>query len=194
MVEALIVVDVQNDFCPGGALAVNGGDKIIEPLNSVVNRFLRKGEPVFFTRDWHPPNHISFKQRGGPWPPHCVQNTLGAEFHPKLYVPNTAKIISKGSDPNKDAYSGFQGTELLDLLKKARTTRVYVGGLATDYCVKNTVLDSIKFGFDTYLLVDAMRGVDLLEGDSERAIKEMLKAGAIKTKTDKVLLTQLDPR
>jgi nicotinamidase/pyrazinamidase len=186
MVEALIVVDVQNDFCPGGALAVNEGDKVIQPLNAAIDLFSRRNQPVFFTRDWHPPNHVSFKQRGGPWPPHCVQNSLGAEFHPKLFVPKTATIISKGSNPDVDAYSGFQGTELLDLLRKVDAKRVYVGGLATDYCVKNTVLDSIKFGFETYLLLDAVRGVELKAGDSEKAIREMLSAGAVGTESNRI--------
>jgi len=111
---------------------------------------------------------------------------LGAEFHPKLFVPKTATIISKGSNPDVDAYSGFQGTELLDLLRKVDAKRVYVGGLATDYCVKNTVLDSIKFGFETYLLLDAVRGVELKAGDSEKAIREMLSAGAVGTESNRI--------
>jgi nicotinamidase-related amidase len=175
---ALIVVDVQNDFCPGGALPVSAGDSVVPVLNRYIDLFWRSNAPIFATRDWHPENHLSFKERGGPWPPHCVQGTKGAAFHPHLSLPKNVTIISKGTDPDREAYSGFQGTDLTDRLKQQKVGRVFVGGLATDYCVKNTVLDSLKAGFETVLLEDASRGVEVQPGDSERAIDEIKKAGA----------------
>ncbi len=177
--DALIIVDVQRDFCPGGALAVPNGDAVVEPLNRYIGPFKSNGLPIIATRDWHPPNHISFRERGGPWPPHCVQGTPGAEFHPTLELPEDAIIISKATDPDSEAYSGFAGTGLETLLRERGITRVFVGGLATDYCVKMTVLDALAFGFTTFLLEDAIRGVDVNPGDSERAVDEMLSNGAI---------------
>lgn len=178
--SALIVVDVQNDFCPGGALSVPEGDMVVPVLNICIKKFIEKGLPVYFTRDWHPENHTSFKSRGGIWPPHCVQNTDGARFHTGLLIPHEATIISKGTDPGRDAYSGFQGTDLHSQLKKRDIKRLFVGGLATDYCVKSTVLDGLKAGFEVILLSDASKGVDVKPGDSQRAIDEMLREGAIK--------------
>ncbi len=178
--DALIVVDVQRDFMPGGALPVPNGDAVVEPLNAYIEIFEKKGLPVFFTRDWHPENHISFKGYGGIWPPHCVQGTQGAEFHPDLKMPADNKfIISKGTSPDFDAYSGFQGTNLDNLLKERGIKRVFVGGVATDYCVKNTVLGAINLGYTVFLLTDAVKGVDVQPGDSDRAIDEMLSSGAI---------------
>ena len=178
--SALIVVDVQRDFCPGGALPVPEGDRVIPVLNKYVEKFERVGAPIYATRDWHPPNHASFKARGGIWPPHCVQNTEGAEFHPDLALPKGTKIISKAMDPEREAYSGFEGTRLGEELKRRGIERVFVGGLATDYCVKNTVMDALKLEFETILLEDAIRGVDVKPGDSERAVGEMVKKGARK--------------
>jgi len=178
--SALIVVDVQRDFCPGGALPVPEGDRVIPVLNKYVEKFERVGAPIYATRDWHPPNHASFKARGGIWPPHCVQNTEGAEFHPDLALPKGTKIISKAMDPEREAYSGFEGTRLEEELKRRGIERVFVGGLATDYCVKNTVMDALKLEFETILLEDAIRGVDVKPGDSERAVGEMVKKGARK--------------
>jgi len=177
--SALIVVDVQNDFIPGGALPVPEGDKVVEPLNKYMEMFRRQGLPIVATRDWHPPNHMSFKEYGGIWPPHCIQNSWGAEFHPDLHLPRDTIIISKATEPDKEAYSGFEGTNLHNILKDKGVRRVFVGGLATDYCVKNTVLDALKLGYETILLMDAIRGVDVNEGDSERAITEMITNGAI---------------
>ena len=175
--DALIIVDVQRDFCPGGALPVPEGDKIIPNLNRYIEIFRRKGGRIYATRDWHPENHISFKEHGGLWPKHCVQGTEGAEFHPNLKLPEDAVIISKGTDPLREAYSGFEGTDLKKKLKQEGIVRVFVGGLATEYCVKNTVLDAIKFGFETVLLMDAIRGIDLKPSNSRKAIDEMVKKG-----------------
>ena len=178
--DALIVVDVQRDFCPGGALPVPRGDEVIPVLNEYLERFRRAGAAIYATRDWHPPNHKSFREYGGEWPPHCIQGTEGAEFHPNLKLPGDALIISKATEPDKEAYSGFEGTNLKESLESRGVKRVFVGGLATDYCVKSTVLDALKYGFEVFLLVDAVRGVDLQPGDSERAIEEMVRRGAKK--------------
>ncbi|MCD6155236.1 MAG: nicotinamidase [Candidatus Verstraetearchaeota archaeon] len=175
--DALIIVDVQKDFCPGGTLPVPEGDKIIPNLNKYVEIFRKNGGKIYATRDWHPENHISFKEHGGLWPKHCVQGTEGAEFHPNLKLPEDAVIISKGTDPLREAYSGFEGTDLKKKLKQEGIVRVFVGGLATEYCVKNTVLDAIKFGFETVLLMDAIKGIDLKPSDSIKAIDEMVKKG-----------------
>jgi len=178
--DALIIVDVQKDFCSGGALPVPEGEKIITVLNKYIEKFSKAGALIVATRDWHPPNHISFKNYGGAWPPHCIQETPGADFHPDLKIPREAKIVSKATSADKEAYSGFDGTGLERELKAAGIRRVFVGGLATDYCVKSTVLDALSLGFETVLLLDAIKGVDVNPGDSERAIKEMLKRGAKK--------------
>ncbi len=178
-IDALIVVDVQNDFMPGGALPVPEGDKVVKPLNRYIEIFEEKGNPVFFTRDWHPENHISFKGYGGVWPPHCIQDTEGARFHPDLKIPLDNKfIISKGTSRDFDAYSGFQGTILDDLLKERGIKRVFVGGVATDYCVKNTVIGALNLGYQVFVLEDAIKGVDVKPGDSKRALEYMLKKGA----------------
>lgn len=176
---ALIVVDLQNDFCPGGALAVKEGDSVVPILNRYLERFEKAGLPVYATRDWHPTNHCSFKAQGGPWPPHCVQNTRGADFHPDLKLPANAVIISKATRSEADAYSGFEGTNLELYLKRSGIKRTLVGGLATDYCVKQTVLDACRLGFETYLLIDAVRGVEAKQGDSAKAVEAMQKTGAI---------------
>lgn len=176
--SALIIVDVQRDFCQGGALAVPNGDEVVPVLNEYIERFKSAGAAVIATRDWHPINHVSFKSRGGPWPEHCVQNTAGAEFHPRLNLPSDVIVVSKGTEPDKEAYSGFEGTDLESKLRELGVSKIFVGGLATDYCVKHTVLDGLKRGFEVYLLEDAVRGVDVQKGDSEKAIEEMVKKGA----------------
>ena len=177
--SALILVDVQKDFCPGGSLAVREGDQVVPVLNRYAESFEKAGAAVFATRDWHPKNHCSFKAQGGPWPPHCIQDSAGAEFHPDFRLPFNGIVISKAVRPEADAYSGFEGTNLELYLKRRGIKRVFVGGLATDYCVKQTVLDARRLGFDAYLLIDAVRGVDAKKGDSEKAIEEMEKSGAI---------------
>ena len=178
--DALIIVDVQKDFCTGGALPVPEGEKIVPVLNKYIEKFHEAGALIVATRDWHPPNHSSFKNHGGIWPPHCIQETPGAEFHPDLKLPKETKIISKATSADKEAYSGFDGTDLEKELKNAGIQRLFIGGLATDYCVKSTVLDALRLGFETVLLFDAIKGVDVNPGDSERAIKEMLEKGAKK--------------
>jgi nicotinamidase/pyrazinamidase len=177
-IDALIIVDVQNDFCPGGALPVPEGDQVVPVLNDYIKIFEKANARIFATRDWHPPNHISFKAQGGPWPPHCVQNSKGAEFHPDLKLPSDTSIVSKAMDPLKESYSGFDSTELANILKTKGVVRVFVGGLATDYCVKNTVFDARKMGFETVLLLDAIRGINVEPGDVRKAIDEMIKNGA----------------
>jgi nicotinamidase/pyrazinamidase len=176
--DALIVVDVQKDFCPGGALAVPEGDSVVPVLNEYLNRFAGMNLTIVATRDWHPVKHRSFKEYGGTWPVHCVQKTEGANFHPELKLPEGTKVVSKATKVQEEAYSGFQGTKLKEFLKKRGIKRIFVGGLATDYCVKNTVLDGLKAGFTTFLLLDAIKGVNVKPGDSERAIDEMLSSGA----------------
>jgi nicotinamidase/pyrazinamidase len=175
--DALIVADVQNDFCPGGALPVPKGDEVIPALNDYIKIFKKKNANIFATRDWHPPNHVSFKAQGGPWPPHCIQNTEGAKFHPDLKLPDYTTIVSKAMDPLKEAYSGFEGTKLANTLKTQGVTRIFVGGLTTDYCVKNTVLDARKLGFEVVLLIDAVRGINVKPNDVTKAIDEMMDSG-----------------
>lgn len=176
--DALVIVDVQNDFCPGGSLAVATGDEVARTMTRAAAAFSQLGARVYATQDWHPAGHSSFIESGGPWPPHCVQGSHGAELHPELELPEGYEIIKKGSDPAVDAYSGFLDSDLEERLKTAGITRVFVGGLATDYCVLNTVLDARRFGFEAYLLSDAMGAVDVEPGDGEKAIEQMLGAGA----------------
>ena len=191
--KALLIVDVQNDFCPGGALAVPEGDKIIPNLNKYIKIFWQKKLPIFASRDWHPKKTKHFKKFGGVWPVHCVQNTKGAAFHTKLKLPKEAIILSKGMDPEKDSYSAFggqdtNGMEFLTLLKYLGVQQIYIAGLATDYCVKFSSLDAIKFGFKVRLLTDAIKGVNLKTNDSLEAIKEMMKQGVKKIRLEEVSL------
>lgn len=182
--RALIVVDVQNDFCPGGTLAVARGDEVVEPLNRLIAEFLARGELVVKSRDWHPPQTKHFTDYGGTWPVHCVQNTRGAEFHPELSDDPRIQIISKGTG-DEDNYSAFDGTDLATLLRERGVEEVWVGGLATDYCVKQTVLDARSEGFRVTALADAMRAVNLNPGDDVKAIEEMRRAGAEIVTSDK---------
>ena len=175
--RALIVVDVQNDFCPGGALAVPGGDEVVAPLNGLIEEFLQRGEPVFKSRDWHPARTKHFTDYGGTWPVHCVQETHGAEFHAELVAAPEIEVVSKGMG-DEDNYSAFDGTDLAARLRDRGVREIWVGGLATDYCVKNTVLDGLKEGFTVKAVANAMRPVELEPGDGERAIEEMRRAGA----------------
>ena len=175
--QALIVVDVQNDFCPGGTLAVPHGDEVVEPLNQQIDQFLERGAPVYKSRDWHPPTTKHFVDYGGSWPIHCVQNTKGAAFHPALRNDPRITVISKGLG-DSDCYSAFDETDLASKLHQQGVEEVVVGGLATDYCVKNTVLGALKHGFKVKALENAMRAVELQPGDGDRAIAEMRAAGA----------------
>jgi nicotinamidase/pyrazinamidase len=176
--DALICVDVQRDFLPGGALPVPEGDEVIAPLNAYLAAFAARRLPVFLSRDWHPADHCSFEQAGGPWPAHCLQRTNGAAWPSALHIPQGARIISKGSDSAVEAYSAFAGTSLLVLLRRLDVRRAFVGGLATDYCVRATVLDALDHGFEVVLLADAVRAVNAQPGDGERALTEMLERGA----------------
>lgn len=177
--DALLIVDVQRDFLPGGSLAVTAGDQVIAPLNASIHRFAQAGLPVYATRDWHPPDHCSFREQGGMWPSHCVAGQPGAEFAASLALPATARIISKATQREADAYSGLAGTDLDAQLRHAGVRRLFVGGLATDYCVLNTVNDALHLGYAVVLLIDAMRAVDVQPGDGARAIAAMLAAGAV---------------
>jgi nicotinamidase/pyrazinamidase len=172
--DALIIVDVQNDFCPGGALAVPGGDEVVP----VINRLLEHDWLSVATMDWHPAEHSSFEPHGGPWPPHCVQGTAGAELHPQLDATKIQLVITKGSHPEQEAYSGFHGTELAKILRDKGVKRVVVCGIATDYCVRATAHDAIQEGFEVLVLEDVIRGVDVNPGDCQRAIEELHQAGA----------------
>lgn len=181
--QALIVVDVQNDFCSGGTLAVPHGDEVVEPLNKLIDEFLERGDPVYKSRDWHPPKTKHFAEHGGTWPVHCVQNTEGAEFHPALRDDPRIHVISKGVG-DTEGYSAFDDTDLASRLRAQDIEEVVVGGLATDYCVKHTVLDALKNGFKVKARADAMRAVELQHGDGERAIDQMRAAGAEIVRTD----------
>jgi nicotinamidase/pyrazinamidase len=181
--DALVIVDLQNDFCPGGALGVAGGDAVVPVLNRYAERFAGAGAPVFASRDWHPAETKHFKAHGGVWPPHCVQGTPGAAFHPALSLPAGTEIVSKGMDAREDAYSCFQaetadGMPFAAALGEHGVSRLFIGGLATDYCVKSTVVDGVQAGFEMIVLGDAVAAVDLAPGDGEKALDEMRAAGA----------------
>lgn len=181
--DALLLVDIQNDFCPGGALAVPDGDRIVPIANWYARLFERRRLPVFASRDWHPAETSHFVAGGGPWPPHCVQGTRGAELHARLSLPADAVVVSKGMDPGEDAYSAFQaqtpaGKLLGEELKELGVERLFVGGLATDYCVRASVIDALKSGLRAVVLEDAVKGIDLEPGDIARAVAEMEEHGA----------------
>jgi nicotinamidase/pyrazinamidase len=184
--DALIVVDIQQDFLPGGALAVADGDAVVPMLNRYVEEFERHALPVFATRDWHPPDHCSFRERGGPWPSHCVADTPGAQLPATLTLPIGTQIISKGILAQADAYSGFEGTALASRLRALGCKRVFIGGLATDYCVRATALDALKEGFAVVVLQDAVRPVDVQQGDGARALSELVAQGAQLARVDEV--------
>jgi nicotinamidase/pyrazinamidase len=177
--DALIIVDLQNDFLPGGSLAVPHGDEVIPVLNQYRGAFQAKGLPIFATRDWHPPNHCSFKAQGGPWPPHCIAETAGAQFAPDLILPGSTVIISKATEPDKEAYSGFSGKDLDERLRSAHIQRLFIGGLAIDYCVLNTVKDAIERSYKVFLLQDAVRAVNANPDDGKEAEEEMARLGAV---------------
>lgn len=172
-VDALIVVDVQNDFCAGGALAVPDGDAVVEPIN----RLARQSRFVVATRDWHPPNHNSFRDYGGPWPVHCVQGSAGAELHPRLDREQIDAVVNAGQAPDLPGYSGFERTDLQRLLREHEAKEVHLAGLALDYCVKATALDARSAGFEVVVHRDATRSIDAQSGDGERAVEEMRRAG-----------------
>ena len=182
--DALIVVDMQNDFMPWGRLPVPGADKIVDKINHYCRLFSSKNLPVFATRDWHPENHVSFDVNGGRWPVHCVQWSKGAEFVEGLELPPDTFIINKGDRPELEAYSGFQGTVLNELLKERGVRRVFVCGVATEFCVKNTCLGALNLGYTVFLLRDGVKGLG--EESEERAVEELLSSGAISVEASQV--------
>jgi nicotinamidase/pyrazinamidase len=175
MGRALIIVDFQNDFTPGGALGVDEGDEIAPRLN--MHAHSGNYDLVVATRDWHPSDHGSFAERGGPWPVHCVRDTPGAQLHPALDAQSVDVIVDKGQDPGADGYSGFEDTDLEELLRSHGVEEVTVVGLATDYCVKNTALDALRAGFRVQVDPEGVRGVNVDPGDSDRALEELRDAG-----------------
>jgi nicotinamidase/pyrazinamidase len=174
MSRALLIIDFQNDFTSGGALAVPGGDEIAEPVKRLADQF----DHVFATRDWHPPDHASFATEGGPWPVHCVQGTHGAELHPTMRDAEVDAIVDVGVERDDEGYSGFEKSKLADLLHEAGVDEVAVVGLATDYCVRASAIDACREGFDTTVVTDAIRAVEVNPGDGERALEDMERAGA----------------
>ncbi len=178
--DALLLVDVQNDFCPGGALAVADGDAVVPVLNAWIASAGQGGAKVFASRDWHPADHLSFAERGGLWPPHCVQNTPGAAFHVDLELPEDAVVVSKADQSDHEAYSAFDNGELAEQMRAAGIRRLWVGGLATDYCVKASVLDATQIpGLEVHVIASAIRAVNVSPGDGEAALEAMRQAGAI---------------
>ncbi|WP_447970335.1 isochorismatase family protein [Nitrospira sp. M1] len=177
---ALLLIHLQNDFFPGGALAVTHSDQILPPINQYIAYFQHHGATIMATRDWHPPNHCSFQEQGGPNPVHCIQGSRGAQFHADLHLPTGSLIISGATNPKKEVYSGFDGTSLADYLEDQGAKTIYVVGLATEYWVKHTVLDGIKLGLHAVVLEDGIRGMNSKPDDSEQALQEMTAAGAIR--------------
>jgi nicotinamidase/pyrazinamidase len=180
---ALLIVDLQNDFCAGGALAVRGGDEVVPVLNRLAAQAAAMGWPVYASRDWHPADSRHFAIHGGPWPVHCVAGTEGARLHPDLRLPAGTTIITKGTGRDDDGYSAFDGDvpgrgPFIDDLRARGVTHLVVGGLATDYCVRNNVLDALRHGLSVLLVEDAIRAVDVAPGDGQRALDEMRAAGA----------------
>ncbi len=176
--DALLVIDVQNDFLPGGSLAVPDGDAVIPPLNRCLALFTKLNLPIYASRDWHPANHCSFKAQGGPWPPHCVVGSRGAAFAASLALPPDAVVISKDDKPELNTYSDFTETGFDQRLRATNVRRLLVGGLATDYCVLNTVKDALALGYTVVVLTDAIRPVEVKPGDGEKAMEEMRRLGA----------------
>lgn len=177
--DALVIVDVQNDFLPEGSLPVPKGDEVIPVINQYLALFKEKALPVFATRDWHPKDHCSFKDQGGIWPVHCVQGTPGSQFPSTLHLPDTTTVISTAWKKEAEAYSGFEGTDFAERLEASGVHRLLVGGLATDYCVLNTVKDAIKNGFEVLLLQDAIRAINVQPEDGKKAVEEMIRLGAV---------------
>jgi len=176
--DALIIVDVQNDFCPGGTLAIDDGDRIVPVLNEWLRKAARDEAVIAASRDWHPGDHCSFRDQGGPWPPHCIRDTEGAAFHPALALPNDTIVVNKGEAQDRDNYSAFDDTGLAERLRELGVERCWIGGLAQDVCVRASVIDACNAGFTTHVLARATRPVNLDPGDGERALEEMRAAGA----------------
>jgi nicotinamidase/pyrazinamidase len=190
--SALLIVDVQNDFCPGGALPVPGGDEVVPVLRRLAQRFTALGRPVYASRDWHPADSRHFADHGGSWPVHCVQDTPGARLREDLQLPSSTMIVSKGRARHDEGYSAIPGDvagrgSLLEDLRTRGVDALYVGGLATDYCVKHSVLDALQQGFQVTVLTDAVRAVDVKPGDGTHALEEMQRAGATLADSQSVL-------
>jgi nicotinamidase/pyrazinamidase len=181
--KALLIIDFQNDFTSGGALEVPGGDEIAGPVKRLADRF----DLVFATRDWHPPDHASFESEGGPWPVHCVQDTHGADFHLAMEDVEVDAVVDVGKGRDDEGYSGFEKSDLARILRDRDVDELYVCGLATDYCVRASAIDACQEGFDVTVVRDAVRGVDVNAGDSERALDDMREAGARLASSDEVL-------
>jgi nicotinamidase/pyrazinamidase len=177
--DALLIVDLQRDFLANGSLAVPHGDAVIAPVNAWIAQFTAAQRPILASRDWHPADHCSFRDQGGIWPAHCVAGSPGAQFPDALALPAEARVVSKATQRDADAYSGFDGTDLHDMLRRLDVRQLFVGGLASDYCVLNTVLDALRLGYRVRLLLDCIRPVDVRSGDGERAIAAMVAAGAV---------------
>jgi nicotinamidase/pyrazinamidase len=186
MAKVLLIIDFQNDFCPGGALAVDEGDQIAEPIGRLWKEF----DHVLATRDWHPPDHASFETEGGPWPVHCVRGTPGAEFHPSMNKIEIDEVVDVGVGREDEGYSGFEKSSLERLLRERGVEEVAVVGLATDYCVRASAIDAARLGFDTTVVTDAIRAVDVEPGDGERALEEMRAAGARLATADELVADQ----
>jgi nicotinamidase/pyrazinamidase len=184
--DALLIADIQNDFLLGGALSVPGGDEIVPVVSRYVDRFRSLGLPIFASKDWHPPNHCSFHERGGMWPAHCVAGSRGAEFPAGFVLPPETVFVYKAAEPDQEAYSAFNGTPLRSLLRAVAVRRLFVGGLATEYCVLNTVKDARQLGYDVCVLGDAVRAVNLRPDDGARAMEEMLRLGAVAIRWEEV--------
>jgi nicotinamidase/pyrazinamidase len=177
--DALIIADIQNDFLPGGALGIAGGDSIVPTLQAYMTTFQSHNLPIVLTRDWHPANHCSFREQGGPWPVHCVAGSPGSRPPSNFPMPPTAHIIHKAMSPEREAYSAFQDTPLHEQLRAQGVRRVFVGGLATDYCVLNTVKDARALGYEVYLLLDGIQAVNRHPDDGRKAVDEMIRLGAV---------------
>lgn len=189
--DALLVVDMQVDFLPGGALGVTDGHEVLAPINRLIALYREQGLPIFASRDWHPGDHCSFAAQGGPWPPHCMAGTPGAEFSAELALPDDTVVVSKADSAGVDAYSAFNGTGLAAQLRERGVERVAVCGLATDYCVLNTVTDALEEGFDTIFVPEAMRAVDVEPGDGRRALDRMVARGAVPVRLGEAGMTAL---
>jgi nicotinamidase/pyrazinamidase len=172
---ALLIIDVQHDFLPGGALAVPDGDAVVPGLVQAAEG----ADLIVASRDAHPADHCSFVAQGGIWPAHCIEGTHGAELHPAIAALRPAVVIDKATTSDRDAYSAFDGTGLAATLRDRGVDRLVVGGLATDYCVRASVLDALREGFEVTVLADGVRGVEVEAGDTERALREMREAGAV---------------